>query len=75
MADVLHGLFVVLKFLFGLGALVTLLGIGIALVWYVLYHIVRLLLKNQPASRYPGLRRLFLETPSTRYEARREPLL
>ena len=72
MADFLHGIFAVLKFFFGLGALVTLLAIGIALLWYALYHIVRLMLHNQPTNRYQGLRRLFLEMPVQQDGTQRE---
>lgn len=72
MAETLHSIFVGLKFLFGLGALVTLLGIGLVLVWFILHHIVRLMLQNQPASRYPGLRQLFLESPPKRRVSQRE---
>jgi len=60
--EVLHGIFVVFKFLFGLGALATLLGIGVGLVWFVLHILARLGLRNQPPDRYPLLRRLFLES-------------
>jgi hypothetical protein len=73
MADMLHGLFVVLKFLFGLGALITLLGIGLVMVWFILYHVVHLMLRHQPTSRYRGLRLLFLESPPKRRIPHRDP--
>ena len=60
--EVLHVIFVVFKFIFGLGALVTLLGIGLGLLWFVLHILVRLGLRNQPSDRFPLLRQLFLES-------------
>ena len=59
---VLHEVFSVFKFLFGLGALFALLGIGAALAWFALRLMVQGLLQGQPAERYPGLRKLFLES-------------
>ena len=59
--EFLHGVFTVLKFLFGLGALGALLGIGLVLLWYVLRFIVRMTLQDQPADRCLLLRKLFLE--------------
>jgi hypothetical protein len=59
-------MFVVVKFFFGLGAMLTLLGIGIVLLWFVLHHIVRLGLRNQPSNRHQTLRQIFLETPPNR---------
>ena len=64
MMSVLHGLFDVLKYIFGLGALLTLLGIGTLLLWFALHLIVRLSLRHQPADRGLWLRQLFLETPT-----------
>ena len=58
----LHVVFSVFKFLFGLGALFALLGIGTALGWFALRLVVHGLLQGQPAERYPGLRKLFLES-------------
>jgi hypothetical protein len=60
--DVLHIIFVGFKFLFGLGALATLLGIGVGLLWFVLRVLVRLGLRHQPSERFPLWRRIFLET-------------
>jgi hypothetical protein len=60
--EVLHGIFVVFKFIFGLGALATLLGVGLGLLWFVLHILVRLGLRNQPSGRFPLLRQLFLES-------------
>ncbi|PON16214.1 hypothetical protein C2W62_19655 [Candidatus Entotheonella serta] len=62
MMSVLYGIFVVFKYIFGLGALLGLLGIGAMLLWFILHLIVRLSLRHQPADRYLGLRQLFLET-------------
>ena len=72
MIALLHDIFVVLKFFFGLGALLTLLGIGIVLLWFILHHIARLVLRNQPSSRYQRIRQVFLETPSNRTYRRLE---
>jgi hypothetical protein len=58
----LHDVFSVFKFLFGLGALFALLGIGLVLLWFSLRLVVLRLLLGQPAERYPGLRKLFLES-------------
>jgi hypothetical protein len=52
----------VFKFIAGLGALATLLGIGLGLLWFVLHVLVRLGLRHQPPDRYPLLRQLFLES-------------
>ena len=58
---ILHTLFVVLKFLFGLGALVALIGLGVGFLWFVCHVVARYTLRHQPASRWPWLRKLFLE--------------
>ena len=60
--EVLHVIFGVFKFIMGLGALATLLGIGVGLLWFVLHVLVRLGLRHQPPDRYPLLRQLFLES-------------
>jgi hypothetical protein len=60
--EVLHVIFGVFKFIMGLGALATLLGIGVGLLWFVLHVLVRLGLRHQPAERFPRLRQLFLES-------------
>jgi hypothetical protein len=57
-----HDVFSVFKFLFGLGALFALLGIGAVLLWFALRLVVQRLLIGQPAERYAGLRKLFLES-------------
>ena len=57
-----HDVFVVLKFLFGLGALMTLLAIGLALLWFVARAIFVWRLRGRPADQHPVLRKLFLET-------------
>ena len=64
MSDVLHTIFVIFKFIFGLGALAALVGIGLGLVWFGLHIIVRFTLRRQPADRFPLLRQLFLESSS-----------
>ena len=60
--EVLHVIFVVFKFIFGLGALAALLGIGVGLLWFVLHLLARLGLRHQPPDCYPLLRQLFLES-------------
>lgn len=56
----LHSVFTVIKFLFGLGALGMLLGIGLVLLWFVLRLIVRAALTHQPTEHYPRLHKIFL---------------
>ncbi|ETX05391.1 hypothetical protein [Candidatus Entotheonella palauensis] len=63
MMSVWYGIFVVFKYIFGLGALLALLGIGAMLLWFALHLIVRFSLRNQPADCCLWLRQLFLETP------------
>lgn len=58
----LHTIFVILKFVFGLGALVALVGIGVGLMWFTGHIVLRYALRHQPASCCPRLRQLFLET-------------
>jgi hypothetical protein len=58
---ILHAVFAVFKFFFGLGALVTLMGIGIILLWFCLRFLVQRTSTGQPAERSPLLRQLFLE--------------
>ena len=60
----LYTIFVIFKFIFGLGALATLIGIGLGLVWFGLHLLVRFALRGKPADRFPLLRQLFLESPS-----------
>ena len=57
----LHDVFVVLKWFFGVGALLTLLGIGSVLLWFAARAIVVRALRNQSADRFTVLRKLFLE--------------
>jgi uncharacterized membrane protein len=57
----LQSVFAVCKFFFGLGALLTLIGIGLLLLWYCLRFLVQRLLSGQPPERNPLLRKLFLE--------------
>lgn len=59
--EFVHGVFNVFKFLFGLGALGTLLAIGLALLWYLLRWFVCIAFRNRPAAASPLLRKLFLE--------------
>ena len=57
----LHDLFTIVKFLFGLGALFGLIGIGFLLLWFFLRAIVGYALRGQPADRYLPWRKLFLD--------------
>lgn len=59
--EALHDAFVVLKWLFGLGALMTLLGIGLVFLWFIARAVVMRALRNQAADRFSVLRKLFLE--------------
>ena len=59
--EALHDAFVVLKWLFGLGALLTLLGIGLVLLWFAARAVVVRALRNRPTDRFPVLRKLFLD--------------
>ena len=59
--EALHDVFVVLKWFFGFGALMTLLGIGAVLLWFAAHAVVVRALRNQSADRFPVLRKLFLE--------------
>lgn len=59
--EALHDVFVVLKWLFGFGALLALLGIGLALLWFAARAVVVRVLHNRPAERFPVLRKLFLD--------------
>lgn len=60
--ELLHGIFEICKFFFGLGALVALLGIGFLMLWFLGHVVLRLALRNQPSDCCTGLRRLFLES-------------
>jgi hypothetical protein len=57
LADIFH----IMKFLFGLGALFGLLGIGLVLLWFALRTLVGYALRAQPVDRYVALRKLFLD--------------
>jgi len=57
----LYDVFKVIKFFFGLGALVGLMGIGLLFLWFFLRAVVVHALRRQPADRYIPLRKLFLD--------------
>ena len=57
----LYDVFTVVKFFFGLGALIALLGMGLLFLWFLLRAIVGYTLRDQPADRCVPLRKLFLE--------------
>lgn len=57
----LHNVFVVLKWLFGFGALLALLGIALVLMWFAARAVVVRALRNRSANRFPRLRKLFLD--------------
>ena len=57
----LSNVFTVIKFFFGLGALVGLMSIGLVLLWFALRVVVRYALRGQPVERYVPLRKLFLD--------------
>jgi hypothetical protein len=59
--EFLSGVFKVIKFFFGLGALVGLIGIGLVLLWLALRVVVRYALRRQPVDRSVPLRKLFLD--------------
>ena len=59
--EALHDVFVVLKWLFGFGALMTLLGIALVLLWFAARAVVLRALRNRSAARFTVLRKLFLE--------------
>jgi uncharacterized membrane protein len=59
--EFLYDVFTVIKFFFGLGALVSLIGIGLVLLWFFLRAVVGYALRRQPADRYVPLRKLFLD--------------
>ena len=59
--EALHDVFVVLKWLFGFGALVMLLGIGLVLLWFVARAVVVRILRHQATDRFAVLRKLFLD--------------
>ena len=56
-----YEVFTVIKFFFGLGALVGLIGIGLLFLWFFLRAIVVYALRRQPADRYVPLRKLFCD--------------
>jgi hypothetical protein len=57
----LADIFRIMKFLFGLGALFGLIGIGLVLLWFALRALVGYALRAQPADRCLALRKLFLD--------------
>jgi hypothetical protein len=59
--EFLYDVFTIIKFCFGLGALVGLIGFGLAFLWFALRVVVRYALRGQPVDRYVPLRKLFLE--------------
>ena len=59
--EALHDAFVVLKVLFGLGALLTLVAIALVLLWFVARAIAVRSLRGRPADLHPVLRKLFLD--------------
>ena len=59
--EFLYDVFKVIKFFFGLGALVNLISIGLLLLWFFLRAIVVQVLRRQPADQYVSLRKLFLD--------------
>jgi len=59
--ELLSDIFRIMKFLFGLGALLGLISIGLGLLWFALRALVGYGLRVQPADRYLALRKLFLD--------------
>ena len=59
--EFLDDVFRIMKFLFGLGALFGLIGIGLVLLWFAWRVVVRYALRGQPVDRYIPLRKLFLD--------------
>ena len=59
--ELLSAIFRIITFLFGLGALLGLIGIGLVLLWFALRVLVWYGLRAQPADRYLTLRKLFLD--------------
>jgi hypothetical protein len=59
--EFLDDVFRIMKFLFGLGALFGLIGIGLVLLWFALRALFGYALRTQPADRYLALRKLFLD--------------
>jgi len=57
----LYEVFTVVKFFFGLGALVGLIGLGLVFLWFALRVVVRYALCGQPVDRYVLLQKLFLD--------------
>jgi hypothetical protein len=57
----LSDVFRIMKFLFGLGALFGLIGIGLVLLWFALRALIGYALRAQPTDRYLALRKLFLD--------------
>jgi len=59
--EFLYDVFRLMKFLFGLGALLGLIGIGLVLLWFALRALVGYGLRAQPTDHYLALRKLFLD--------------
>ena len=59
--EFLYEVFTVVKFFFGFGALIGLIGIGLVFLWFALRVVVRYALCGQPVDRYVPLRKLFLD--------------
>jgi hypothetical protein len=57
----LYDVFKVIKFFFGLGALIGLIGIGLVFLWFALRVVARYALRRQPVDRYVPLQKLFLD--------------
>jgi hypothetical protein len=56
-----YNAFAVFKFMFGLGALCTLIGLELVLGWFFIRFLVKCVVLAQPANHCPRLRKLFLE--------------
>ena len=59
--EFLSKVFKVIQFFFGLGALASLIGIGLVFLWFALRVVVRYALRGQPVDRCVPLRKLFLD--------------
>ena len=60
-ATLLHDVFHIIKFLFGLGALFGLLGITVLCLWFLGRFLMRHLLRGHVAQSAIALRKIFLE--------------
>jgi uncharacterized membrane protein len=59
--EFLSDVFRIMKFFFGLGALLALLSIGLVLLWFALRVVIGYALRGQPVDHYVSLRKLFLD--------------